>query len=95
VGEYNLGGGLGGKGPMANTPSKEEEGNASFADALAKLFPKDENGKIVVDGRGLASQNPLSINEEAEPGSTAYPSEVTLFEQVNFRYRHLASIGKI
>jgi hypothetical protein len=93
VGEYSLGGG----GPAYKGGGKEEAaGNNAFADALAKLFPQGADGKPIVDGRTLASEeDPDAVTGEEGEGSNVYASELTIFEQVNAKYRQLSGSGTI
>lgn len=93
-GEYVLGGGGGGyKGGAGG--EKANDGSNAFADALAKLFPQDQSGKPVVDGRGLAGLN-STVDPDAVTGdSEVYASDLSLFEQVNAKYRQLTNNGRL
>lgn len=93
VGEYNMAGGA----PSYKGGGKDEgPGGNAFADALAKLFPTGADGKPIVDGRGLASgEDPNGQGGEEEEGGNVYASELSLFEQVNAKYRQLSGAGTI
>lgn len=92
-GEINLGGGGGGFRGGSGPAEKSEGGNA-FAEALAKLFPQDPNGKPVVESRQLASEG-SDMMEGAYVGSDVEAVEVSLFEQITSKYRQLAGNGSI
>lgn len=91
--EYaNTGGGLRGPGAAGAGPDKNDGTNA-FAEALAKLFPQDPNGKPVVDSRGLASQE-LAQSEDEE-SSEVYAADLSIFDQISARYRRLSTEGRL
>lgn len=92
VGEYMMGGGGGQGFKGGSSKDDKDSGGNAFADALSKLFPQDENGKPIVDGRQLASEEGAYTEEE---GSTVYASDLSIFEQITAKYRQLASAGSI
>jgi hypothetical protein len=91
--EINLGGG-GGAGFRGAGPAEKGEGGNAFAEALAKLFPQDPNGKPVVESRQLASEGG-DMMEDAFVGSDVEAVDVSLFEQITAKYRQLAGAGNI
>lgn len=93
VGEYNLAGGMLQNPKVDN--SKKDEGGNPFADALAKLFPPDKDGKTVVDGRQIASDDSVVTGVEGQSESGAYASDLSIFEQVSARIRQLSNSGRI
>lgn len=92
-GAIDLAGGGGGFRGGAGPAEKGEGGNA-FAEALAKLFPQDPNGKPVVEARQLASEG-FDMTEDAFVGSDVEAVDVSLFEQITAKYRQLAGSGSI
>jgi hypothetical protein len=92
--EINLGGG-GGAGFRGAGPAEKGEGGNAFAEALAKLFPQDPNGKPVVESRQLASEGGNMMDHDAFVGSDVEAVEVSLFEQITAKYRQLAGAGNI
>lgn len=93
VGEYNLGGGGG-----ANYKGGKDESNPgsnAFADALAKLFPQDETGKPIVGMRDPASLDPDAVTGEEIDESGVSAGELSIFEQINAKYRALSGAGTI
>lgn len=93
-GEYTLGGGGAGfRGGAEN--EKADPGNNAFADALAKLFPQDQDGKPVVDNRGLASADETLIEDVYGAESGVYATDLSLFEQVNAKYRQISNSGRL
>jgi hypothetical protein len=94
--EFNLGGGGGGGFRGGSGPAEKGEGGNAFAEALAKLFPQDPNGKPVVESRQLASEGGGDmIDPDAYVGSDVEAVDVSLFEQVTAKYRQLAGNGSI
>lgn len=94
VGEYTLGGGSLG-GPRAPAGGGQNDGPNPFAEALAKLFPKDASGKPVVDTRELASNDNPEIYDDAVTGNDVVAADLSLFEQVTAKYRQLTSNGRL
>jgi len=93
VGEYAMGGGGGAGFKGGSGKDEKDSGGNAFADALAKLFPQDEDGKPIVDGRQLASEREGVYTDEE--GSIVYASDLSIFEQVTAKYRQLSSAGSI
>lgn len=94
VGEYTLGGGSLG-GPRGPSGAEKNDGPNPFAEALAKLFPKDAAGKPVVDTRELASgENPEVYDDAVTGADDVVAADLSLFEQVTAKYRQLNSNGR-
>ncbi len=94
AGEYQIGGGGGAAFRGAGGPAKDEKN--PFAEALAKLFPPDQNGNPVVDSRQLASEQPAeAVDESVFVGSEVYASDPTIFEQIKAKYQQLANTGRL
>lgn len=94
VGEYNIAGG-GMASPHGSGGSKEAEpANNPFADALAKLFPTDKEGKPIVDGRAIASDPSGEQNANGEE-SMVFSEDLTIFQRISSKLRQLNSYGSI
>lgn len=94
LGEYQIGGGGGAAFRGGGGPAKDEKN--PFAEALAKLFPPDQNGNPVVDSRQLASEQAAEpVDESVFVGSEVYASDPTIFEQIKAKYQQLANNGRL
>lgn len=95
AGEYtNSGSGTMGGGAKA-AAAKDAAGNP-LDEIMKKLFPPDPaTGKPVVDGRDVASEQPEDVVDgQGETGGVEM-AELSIFEQVNARYRALNGKGQI
>jgi len=96
IGEYTIGGNLGGPRGGGGGGGEKADGANPFADALAKLFPKDAAGKPVVDTRELASaENPGMYDDAITGANDIIAADLSLFEQVTAKYRQLNSNGRL
>jgi hypothetical protein len=93
AGDFSLAGGGGARG--AGAGSKEDNGGNAFADALAKLFPQDQNGKPVVALRNPASEGAATEASGAYADSQVYASDLSIFEQITAKYRQLSEGGRL
>ena len=95
AGEYTLGGGSLGGGKGGKGGGKSDSGGNAFADALAKLFPQDKDGKPVVDSRQIASLDAPVEATDAVVGSEVYAADISIFDQISTKYRQLAGAGRL
>jgi hypothetical protein len=96
LGDFSLAGpGAGGAGGAAAGKEKQDGGSNAFADALAKLFPQDQNGKPVVSERNLASLGEPQMIPQDDEGSQVVASELSIFQQVTAKYHELTDNGSI
>jgi hypothetical protein len=92
-GEYSLAGG----GPLYKGGNGDKDAAAAanpLADILGKLFPTNQDGKPVVDGRNIASYGEPTV-DDPEQAAGVTVSELSLFEQIKSRYRVLNGSGRI
>jgi hypothetical protein len=96
-GGYTAGGAAPGSHVGAGGDGKDAGAGANpLGDMMCKLFPCNDAGKPIVDGRSLASDQAAQGDEEPETQEAGVTqAELTIFEQISSRYRTLNGQGSI